>query len=71
MFDAPIYVQRRDDLKKKMQSGLILFIGNDISPMNCPENGHRILGQAIPKTVEEIENIISAGFLPVLRPEQI
>ena len=38
MFDTKIYVQRRDDLKKQIGSGLILFLGNDESPMNYPAN---------------------------------
>ena len=34
MFDARIYVQRRNRLKEKIKSGLILFLGNEESPMN-------------------------------------
>lgn len=38
MFDAEAYVQRRKALKKKMGSGLLLFLGNDESPMNYRAN---------------------------------
>jgi len=38
MFDAKIYKQRRDRLKKQVGSGVILFLGNDESPMNYPAN---------------------------------
>jgi len=38
MFDAKIYRQRRDRLKKQVGSGVILFLGNDESPMNYPAN---------------------------------
>lgn len=38
MFQPEIYVQRRKILSEKIGSGLILFFGNDESPMNFPEN---------------------------------
>jgi len=38
MFQAEIYIQRRKILCEKIGSGLILFWGNDESPMNYPEN---------------------------------
>lgn len=38
MFDKGIYIKRRDILKNKIQTGLILFLGNDESPMNYPDN---------------------------------
>jgi len=38
MFDVKIYHQRRDRLKKQIKSGLILFLGNEESPMNYAAN---------------------------------
>jgi Xaa-Pro aminopeptidase len=38
MFDGKIYTQRRDKLKEDIDSGLLLFIGNEESPMNYPAN---------------------------------
>lgn len=38
MFETKIYSQRRDLLKKQIKSGLILFLGNEESPMNYPSN---------------------------------
>ena len=38
MFDSKIYVQRRQQLKKDVKSGLILITGNNESPMNYPAN---------------------------------
>ena len=38
MFDSRIYVQRRSRLKEKIKSGLVLFLGNEESPMNYPGN---------------------------------
>lgn len=38
MFDAKIYQKRRNRLKRQIQSGLILFLGNEESPMNYPAN---------------------------------
>lgn len=38
MFDKNVYIQRRNKLKKNLKSGLILFIGNDESPMNYEDN---------------------------------
>jgi Xaa-Pro aminopeptidase len=38
MFDSRIYVQRRSRLKEKIKTGLILFLGNEESPMNYADN---------------------------------
>ena len=38
MFDAKIYTQRRNRLKKQLKSGVVLFLGNDETPMNYPAN---------------------------------
>jgi Xaa-Pro aminopeptidase len=38
MFDKKIYIRRREQLKKQIRSGIILFLGNEESPMNYPAN---------------------------------
>ncbi len=38
MFPANVYVERRSRLKERVKSGLILFLGNEESPMNYPDN---------------------------------
>ncbi|MBW7989438.1 MAG: aminopeptidase P family protein [Planctomycetes bacterium] len=38
MFAADVYNERRRRLKEQVQSGLILFLGNEESPMNYPDN---------------------------------
>jgi Xaa-Pro aminopeptidase len=38
MFKDTTYIQRRKLLKKQVSSGLLLFLGNDESPMNYPAN---------------------------------
>ena len=38
MFETNTYIERRNRLKKDLQSGILLFLGNDPSPMNYPEN---------------------------------
>ncbi len=38
MFNKTTYVQRRETLKKQIGSGVILFLGNEESPMNYPAN---------------------------------
>jgi Xaa-Pro aminopeptidase len=38
MFAADVYIERRGRLKEQVQSGLILFLGNEESPMNYPDN---------------------------------
>jgi len=38
MFSADLYIKRRSRLKEQIQSGLILFLGNEESPMNYPDN---------------------------------
>jgi Xaa-Pro aminopeptidase len=41
MFQAEVYIQRRKVLCDKIGSGLILFWGNDESPMNYPDNPYQ------------------------------
>ncbi|MFO7980433.1 MAG: aminopeptidase P family protein [Candidatus Aminicenantes bacterium] len=41
MFDSKIYKQRRKKLKEKLNEGLILFLGNEESPMNYLDNAYR------------------------------
>ena len=38
MFSAQTYIQRREKLKKEVGSGILLFLGNDESPMNYKDN---------------------------------
>lgn len=38
MFDATVYSQRRNKLREKLGSGLVLLTGNEESPMNYPDN---------------------------------
>ncbi len=38
MFKSEVYIRRREDLRRKMKSGLAVFIGNEESPMNYPAN---------------------------------
>ncbi len=38
MFDSEIYVDRRKRLREQIGSGLLLFLGNEESPMNYPAN---------------------------------
>ena len=38
MFKGEVYVKRREELHKKLKTGLALFIGNGEAPMNYPGN---------------------------------
>ena len=38
MFSADVYIERRKRLRTDVQSGLILFLGNEESPMNYADN---------------------------------
>jgi len=38
MFKSDAYIKRREELRKKIKSGLALFIGNTEAPMNYPDN---------------------------------
>lgn len=38
MFETEVYVQRRKVLMDRIKQGVILFLGNDESPMNYPDN---------------------------------
>ncbi|MDP6633442.1 MAG: aminopeptidase P family protein [Phycisphaerae bacterium] len=38
MFDAEVYIERRRSLSEQIRAGLILFLGNNESPMNYPDN---------------------------------
>ena len=40
MFPAATYIARRNRLKKDLKSGIILFLGNDKSPINFPDNAY-------------------------------
>jgi len=38
MFDASVYIKRRENLKKMVRSGIAVFLGNEETPMNYPAN---------------------------------
>ncbi|MFO8001472.1 MAG: aminopeptidase P N-terminal domain-containing protein [Marinilabilia sp.] len=38
MFDKEIYINRRNQLKKRIKNGLVLILGNNQAPMNYPAN---------------------------------
>ncbi|MEW6508750.1 MAG: aminopeptidase P family protein [Bacteroidota bacterium] len=38
MFNSKTYIQRRSELKKRIKNGIILFLGNNESPMNYTDN---------------------------------
>ncbi|MBP3374117.1 MAG: aminopeptidase P family protein [Bacteroidaceae bacterium] len=38
LFDKNIYIERREVLKKQLGSGLVIFFGNNDSPVNYPSN---------------------------------
>jgi len=38
MFNSDVYIERRGRLKEQVQSGLILFLGNEESPINYQDN---------------------------------
>ena len=38
MFSADVYIERRKRLRNDVQTGVILFLGNEESPMNYPDN---------------------------------
>lgn len=40
MFSPEVYKARRDNLKKSLESGVYLFLGNNETPMNYPANGY-------------------------------
>ena len=39
MFSKDTYIQRRQELKKLVKSGVVLIFGNNNSPCNFPNNG--------------------------------
>lgn len=41
MFDKLVYKARREELRKKMNSGIALFLGNEEASMNYPSNTYR------------------------------
>jgi Xaa-Pro aminopeptidase len=40
MFSAHVYTERRNRLKKDLKSGILLFLGNEESPINYPDNSY-------------------------------
>ena len=41
LFNKEIYIERRQALKKRLGSGLVLLFGNNDSPSNYPSNSYR------------------------------
>lgn len=41
MFDPEVYVRRRSQLKEQLDTGVIVFLGNDHAPMNYADNVYR------------------------------
>ncbi len=41
MFKKEKYIKRRNDLKSKVKNGILLFLGNNESPMNYPANPYK------------------------------
>lgn len=41
IFNSSVYCQRRENLAKQVQSGIILFLGNNDAPMNYKSNCYR------------------------------
>ncbi|KAA3656499.1 MAG: aminopeptidase P family protein, partial [Calditrichaeota bacterium] len=41
MFSSKIYTDRRNNLKKQFDSGILLFMGNAEAPMNYPHNWYQ------------------------------
>jgi Xaa-Pro aminopeptidase len=41
MFDKKIYIERRNILSRKVSSGIILLLGNELSPVNYADNEFR------------------------------
>ena len=41
MFEANIYEKRRQALRNKVQSGIILLLGNNEAPANYPDNCYK------------------------------
>jgi len=41
MFKKEKYIKRREELKSKLKNGILLFLGNEESPMNYPANPYK------------------------------
>ena len=41
MFESSIYERRRQALRNKVQSGIILLLGNNEAPANYPDNCYK------------------------------
>ena len=41
MFTAETYIRRREALRSKVQSGIILLLGNNEAPANYPDNTYK------------------------------
>ena len=40
MFSKDTYISRRQELKKLVNSGIVILFGNNNSPCNFPNNGY-------------------------------
>ena len=43
MLDRDVFIKRRNTLRNKIKSGLVLILGNEESPMNYPSNGYHFI----------------------------
>ena len=71
MFNKEIYVERRKKLKENFKDGIILIMGNDFSPLDCPDNTYPFIQDATFKYYFGIDHNGLIGMIDIDKNKEI
>ena len=71
MFNKEIYVERRKKLKENFKDGIILIMGNDFSPLDCPDNTYPFIQDATFKYYFGIDHNGLIGMIDIDKDKEI
>lgn len=71
MFNKEIYVERRKKLKENFKDGIILIMGNDFSPLDCPDNTYQFIQDATFKYYFGIDHNGLIGMIDIDKNKEI
>ena len=71
MFNKEIYVERRKKLKDNFKDGIILIMGNDFSPLDCPDNTYPFIQDATFKYYFGIDHNGLIGMIDIDKNKEI
>ena len=71
MFNKEIYVERRKKLKENFKDGIILIMGNDFFPLDCPDNTYPFIQDATFKYYFGIDHNGLIGMIDIDKNKEI